>query len=463
MEANTLHPNASPRRPGRIWGKFSLAAMVLAAGLCAQGGVSLLPDDPYPLFLASMGGGKSSLVPVEGKAFGKALRIAVAEKPANHWDVQFVVKSAAAAPAGSTLAFWFSARSRKGDGHLLATLKDKAGKAVFRKEFTPGSAWSDEVVGGPLAAAVQAGELTLILTFGWQVQEIELGGLALLALEAGTKVEGLPLPPQARVTASGAAGVPAPAQVAMAEAEEELPPLPGGVRRFAIFKWDDLTGRPDGVPPPFQRVADFVASNKMHASLGIICNSLEKPSEAYCQWIKKRAVENGGPFEFWFHGWDHLMTTSNGRSYTEFSGPDYGSQKTHFEWGVAALKEKTGLAFRSFGSAGNQYDATSVKVFEEFPEVKVWLFGDPKAGSTKFLIPRLVEGERGAGRPDYANFMKGYRSKRTAEALLIQGHPGGWSDAHFGEFVKIHARLVKDGWEFATPYEYYQYKSNERP
>lgn len=455
--------NISPSAKNWTRHAWRIIAAIFLLGGSSQAQTPLLPDDPYSLFVSSMGGGKSVLAPVEGRAFGKALRITVADKPANHWDVQFVVKNTAPAAAGATIAFWFSCRSMGGEGHMLATLKDKAGKTVFRKEYKPGAAWSDQLISGTLEPASESGHLMLILTFGWKAQQIEIGGLALLALEPGAKPENLPPPPQTRVTASGAvSAAPAamtPANASAPEAEEELPPLPEGVRRFAIFKWDDLVTRGEDVPAQIQRATDYVLSNRMHASWGIICNSFEKNNAAYHEWIKKRAVENGGPIEFWLHGWDHFMGNSNGKSFTEFNGPEYDRQKSHFEKSMAAMKERTGLTFRTFGSAGNQYDASAYKVLEEFPEVKVWLYGDPRAGSSKFLIPRLVEGERAPGRPDYAAFMKSYKPKRTSEALLLQGHPGQWNDAGFDEFVKIHARLVKDKWEFVTPYEYYRYKN----
>lgn len=438
------------------------ATAFTASVIFGQGGTALVPQNLEGLMVAGLGG-KGSLVATDGRPFTKALRIVVAEKPKNHWDVQAVVKSTAPVPAGSIVAFWFAARAPSGEGKMLVTLKDKAGKGVFREEIPVGRDWAEKRLSGTLESEAQKGDLSLIVTFGWQKQELELGGLALLSLPPGTRMDSVarPEPP---VGGPSAAAPPAPPSEKPGPSSgpfvpEELPPLPEGKRRFAIFKWDDLKAQGKDVPAPFQRVADFAAAHQMHVSLGIICTSFEPKNAGFNEWIRKWAIQNGGPIEFWLHGYDHMMTQTNGKPYTEFNGPDYETQKRHFQRAMDLMKENTGISFVSFGSAGNQYDATAFKVLGEFPEIKVWLFGEPKAKLPVFSIPRLVEGERGAGRPDYAYFMKGYREKRTAEALLIQGHPAMWDDARFEEFVKIHGQLARDGWEFVTPWEYFKYRN----
>lgn len=389
---------------------------------------------------------KGSLVAVEGQGFSKAVRIHVADKPKNHWDIQFILKSEIAVPAGAPLSLKLFARSLNGEGHILALLKDKGGQTIVREELKPGSAWNEFSFGGTAKSAYEKGDLSLVMTFGFQAQDIEIGGLT---LESGASSE------------KSGAGVKT-TEPAVTQVEDSFPPLPKGQRRFAMFKWDDLKSNGKTVSDRFQRVADFVAEKKIHASLGIICNSLEAENQAYDDWIRTRAVENGGRFEFWLHGYTHMMSQSNGKPYTEFSGPAYDEQKKNFSRACEVTKEKTGLTIRSFGSAGNAWDETCVQVMKEFPEVKIWLFGEARGKSDKFLIPRLVELERSPGRPDYANFIKGYTRQRTSEALLMQGHPDMWTDEAFAEFKKVYELLVKEGWEFVTPYEYYQYKTGAK-
>lgn len=404
--------------------------------------VSLLGANAGETILTSLSG-KGSMVNVGGKPFPNALHIHVAEKAKNYWDVQFVEKSASEVPAGSEISLSLAMRSASGEGKFMAAIKDKAGQTLFRQEWSPGAEWKDFSISVPAKAGFAKGELSLIVAFGYQAQDIEIGGLKWLVSGAGVQASAADKP-------------------VAAQAEDSFPPLPKDQRRFAIFKWDDLRSSGKAVSERFQRVADFVAEKKIHASLGIICNSLEQDNPGYSEWIRSRAVENGGPFEFWLHGYTHMMTQSNGKPNTEFSGPSYEEQKKNFSRACEVTKEKTDLTIRSFGSPGNNWDETCVKVMKEFPDVKVWLFGDPRGKSDKFLIPRLVELERAHGRPDYANFIKGYTRQRTSEALLMQGHPDMWTDEGFSEFKRVFELLVKEGWEFVTPYEYYQYKTGAK-
>ncbi|MBL8995512.1 MAG: hypothetical protein JNM63_19350 [Spirochaetia bacterium] len=423
-------------------------AAVNAASLFSQ---SLLPADPLEGMLGGLAD-KGVQVAVEGQAFSKAVRVRVADKPKNHWDVQFIFKSVAAIPAGAPLSLKLSARSLNGEGHILAFLKDKAGQTLIREDLKPGAAWKEFSLSGTAKSAYEKGDLSLVVTFGFQTQEIEVGGLSLVSgasSESTTAAKPAANPPQTDKPASAQTG-------------DVFSPLPKDQRRFAIFKWDDLRSSGKGVHERFQKVADFVAEKKIHASLGVICNSLEEENAGYYEWIRSRAVENGGPFEFWLHGYTHMMSQSNGKPYTEFSGPPYEEQKKNFSRACEVTKEKTGLTIRSFGSAGNSWDDTCIQVMKEFPEVKIWLFGEARGKSDKFLIPRLVELERAPGRADYANFLKGYAKQRTSEALLMQGHPAMWTDEAFEEFKKVYELLAREGWEFVTPYEYYQYKTGSK-
>jgi peptidoglycan/xylan/chitin deacetylase (PgdA/CDA1 family) len=240
-----------------------------------------------------------------------------------------------------------------------------------------------------------------------------------------------------------------------------LPPIDTSTPRFVIFKFDDLRGFNNPKKPVharFQRLADYLDSKELKASFGIIANSLEKANIPYCDWISKHAIEKGGRFEFWFHGYDHAMNMAvDGKTCNaEFSGPDYAYQFEHFTKGCKLMQECVGFPFRTFGAAGNAVDATGLRVLEEHPEIKVWLFGKAQTGSTKFVLTRSPELEHGVGKVSFEAFLKGYTARRTQTCLTLQGHPAMWSDEMFADFQRIVALLQADSRIFLTPYEYYQ-------
>ena len=262
--------------------------------------------------------------------------------------------------------------------------------------------------------------------------------------------------------AADAPATPTAPAAAPAPTTEPLPPLDPNVRRFVILKFDDLraTTSKTGVHWKFQRLADYLAERKMKAGFGVIANSLETAGDATIAWIKERAIENGGLFEFWHHGYDHGMGFDlNGtRCIAEFSGPPYEYQSEHFAKACTLLREKTGLTFRTFGSAGNATDANGLRVLEEHPEVKVWFFADPKVTTTKCVLKRVLNLEHAVGRVSCDTFLTKYRWQRGKnEYLALQAHPGMWSDESYAEFQKIVDLLAADKWEFTTAYEYYQY------
>jgi hypothetical protein len=246
-----------------------------------------------------------------------------------------------------------------------------------------------------------------------------------------------------------------------------LPPLDTNTPRFVIFKFDDLKGMKNPKQPVhgrFQRLVDYIESKGLKASFGIIANSLEEDNPAYCDWISKHAIEKGGRFEFWFHGYNHAMNmTVDGKTCkAEFSGPSYAYQSENFTKGCKLMHERVGFPFRTFGAAGNAVDATGVRVLEEHPEMKVWLFGKAQKGCTKFVLTRSPELEHSVGKVSFEAFLKGYTDRRTQSCMTLQGHPAMWSDEMFADFQRIVELLQTDGRIFLTPYEYYQRNADSK-
>ena len=239
-----------------------------------------------------------------------------------------------------------------------------------------------------------------------------------------------------------------------------LPPIDTSTSRFVILKFDDLKGFDNPKKPVharFQRLANYIENKEIKASFGIVANSLQETNTPFCDWINKHAIEKGGHFEFWFHGYDHAMNMAvDGKTCNaEFSGPSYAYQSEHFTKGCKLMQERVGFPFRTFGAAGNAVDAIGVRVLEEHPEIKVWLFGKAQNGCTKFVLTRSPELEHSVGKVSFEAFLKGYTSRRTQLCMTLQGHPAMWSDEMFADFQRIVELLQADGRIFLTPYEYY--------
>jgi hypothetical protein len=228
-----------------------------------------------------------------------------------------------------------------------------------------------------------------------------------------------------------------------------------------MLKLDDLKALPGGVHPRFKRVADYLAQQKLKSGFGVIVNSFETGSDSSFAWIRERAIENGGLIEFWHHGYDHAMNMDidGTRCIAEFSGPSRTYQSEHFTKACNLMTDKTGLAFHTFGSAGNATDATGAKVLDEHPDIKVWLYGDSKANTSKFVLKRTFNLEDRVGHVSFDAFLKTYVGQRNSAYVVLQGHPGGWSDESFVNFQCVVQLLVADQWVFTTPYEFYQAKT----
>ncbi|CAN5795008.1 hypothetical protein BH09VER1_BH09VER1_19400 [soil metagenome] len=227
-----------------------------------------------------------------------------------------------------------------------------------------------------------------------------------------------------------------------------------------ILKLDDLTR----VSPNFNRVLDFLKSRNIHASVGIIANSLEGNKEPYFAWIKER--NESGLVEFWFHGYDHKMwKDASGKDLQEFKGVPYEQQKEHFVESQALAKEKLGFAFRTFGSPFNGSDEATLKVISEDPDMKIFLYGLPTQASAAPNVMIMDRTPMNIENPTFVpntervvHDLQALGGKR--EFFVIQGHPDQWDEPRMAEFGKMIDYLTSQGVIFATPYEYYQYKQD---
>src|SRR3569623_2663909 len=85
---------------------------------------------------------------------------------------------------------------------------------------------------------------------------------------------------------------------------------PAPKQQIVLLKLDDVIAIPAGkspVSPRWERIADYLKTNHIKGSFGVICESLEKDNPPYFQWIKD--IQNGGLIEIWMHG-NHMKHAS---------------------------------------------------------------------------------------------------------------------------------------------------------
>jgi peptidoglycan/xylan/chitin deacetylase (PgdA/CDA1 family) len=260
------------------------------------------------------------------------------------------------------------------------------------------------------------------------------------------------------------AAQPAVAAPAAAWSMPELPPR--AAPPVIILKLDDLrqtNGRADGA---WTRVADYLKGRGIKCGIGVITQTLAEATPEYVRWITDRHA--AGDVEFWFHGWDHAVWTSEaGKKLSEFGGRSFEEQWPRFERSQALAKEKLGFAFTTFGPGGGgslHQDEATAEVMAKDPDMKVWLFPSPinaygrelAAKGKVVILDRVwaVNLEGAVGKPEFQRFVDGYAKNPDREYFVLQGHPTHWAGARFDEFTKIIDFLVAQKAVFMTPSEY---------
>lgn len=229
---------------------------------------------------------------------------------------------------------------------------------------------------------------------------------------------------------------------------------------YIVLKLDDLGHMGNGgVPPRWIKVIDFIRQRDLHASIGIICNSLEGDNPKYTGWIK--AQQATGLFEFWNHGYTHKEWDENGQHMWEFKGPSYEEQKQHFVRSEELAREKLGISLSTFGPGFNQTDDNTLKAISEVGTIKIWLYGDPRNAGGKIILerPPWIGIENPTFVPSLDKFIRPYNNQADREFFVIQGHPNMWDDARFAEFVRIIDFLTEQKAVFVTPTELVQIKN----
>jgi peptidoglycan/xylan/chitin deacetylase (PgdA/CDA1 family) len=223
--------------------------------------------------------------------------------------------------------------------------------------------------------------------------------------------------------------------------------------QVVLLKLDDVVARrvgPSPVSPRWQRIADYLISNKIKGSFGIICESLEKDDAAYFKWIND--IRQTGLIEFWMHGYHMKNATEPG----EFEHGTFEEQKAILEKCAQLAREKLGFDLPAFGPHWTATTDATDQALEAVPSIKIWLYGPPKPKYfSRLSIERVMALENPTFVPDPVKFKATYeKSAAKREVLLLQGHPDQWDDKRWAGFLEIIEFLKTKNVEFSTPSEY---------
>jgi len=218
-----------------------------------------------------------------------------------------------------------------------------------------------------------------------------------------------------------------------------------------VFKLDDLKYVEGGpVSEPWDAFASLIMEKKIPASIGIIGNSLELGNEEYFNWIRER--NESGYFEFWNHGYEHSRIIRNDQEIYEFSRSSLQDQVSTLRKTQDLAREKLGFEFVTFGAPFNRIDQNTVSALEEFPEIRIWLYGRAEAKTTKVLSRTPTLGiEYPVHKPVFYHFWNNYYFRSSEPVITIQGHPNSWSEHRLREFERIVDYLQEIGVPIIKP------------
>ena len=376
------------------------------------------------------------------------------------WAVETSAPLAFGVKKGDLVALTVVARgvAAAGEAEMRAKVQDKTYEGIFNEVIRGGATWTRQRVFGVAKRDYPAGTMRLHLYPGVKRQAIEVrdwrlenfGPVAADALPRlqpdpkGWPTDELKLPD----------GPPLPGAI-------DLPPLSASEKaqkRYVIIKLDDFGSGPAGAAlyPNGLRVTEEMKRRGLPAALGIVGRSFEWGNPKYVAWLKENARANGGLFDYWQHGWSHQMNIEwQGKKYIgEYAIPDYACQKECFDKAQRVFREKTGLDLDGFCAPCGVVTEETRRLLREHPEITTWLYGDTERPEGKFAFRRTCNLECRVGVVETAPFVAQYRSQRTRDYIMLQGHPFMWDDQSFAAFSRILDRLVEDGWTFATHSSY---------
>jgi len=238
---------------------------------------------------------------------------------------------------------------------------------------------------------------------------------------------------------------------AVAEAAESAAP---GRPQVILLKLDDVVAFNRGkgpVSPRWQRITDYLVENKIHASFGIICSSLENDNPTYFRWIKD--LHDQGTIEFWLHGYYNRKPEDKTG---EFEQGTAAEQRAVLEKSEQLARRKLGFPLAAFGPHWSGTTDATDEALEQVPDVKIWLYGPKKPKHfSRLSLERVMALEDPTFVPDFDKFRRTYeRVAANRDVLVLQGHPDMWDDSRWAGFMAIVGFLRARNCAFMTPSEY---------
>ena len=218
-----------------------------------------------------------------------------------------------------------------------------------------------------------------------------------------------------------------------------------------VLKLDDLKLEADGkIHSGWIEVIEILDQRSIPASIGLICGSLEAPTEEYLSWVAERKADG---HEFWNHGFCHCQEIlDDGTQIREFRGKPYEDQLTALVDGQRLAKEKLGFTFTAFGAPYNSTDSATVAAINLTPGLKHWIYKETKYETHLEALPRTpVNIEYPVHVPNLDSLQHHFQQHRKEEVLIIQGHPRSWTEQpeRMQTFVAILDYLQTQGCRFA--------------
>ncbi len=219
-----------------------------------------------------------------------------------------------------------------------------------------------------------------------------------------------------------------------------------------VLKLDDLRYVEGGpVSGRWDAFASLVLEKDIPASIGIIGNSLEPGNADYIQWIRERNAS--GLFEFWNHGYNHSRILQGGQEIYEFSKSPLQDQVSTLRKTQDLAREKLGFELVTFAAPFNRIDQNTAIALEEFPEIRIWLYGLSESRTSKRVLPRTpaVGIEYPVHWPVFYHFWNNYYFRSAEPVITIQGHPNSWPADRLREFEMIVDYLQEIGVPIIKP------------
>ncbi len=217
--------------------------------------------------------------------------------------------------------------------------------------------------------------------------------------------------------------------------------------QYVVFKFDDLN---NANWKTWKTVTDIVIKKDVTAELGIFAKSLTEGDEEYNQYVRS-IVNDPKHFEIWLHGYTGDAD--------EFLNADYATQLEHIVKSRIVMLNKYDYILRSFQDHYNGGNQTTVKIINEEPFIKGWVYYQNSIFKNvygvkpeKQFMPILnVYMEPKVGTVSYNKYISDWAKFKadTLPYVVIQGHAWGYrTDSLRNEFSKIVDDLKSKGVTF---------------